>query len=224
AEFVQRLEHANLVSLLHQIASHGKPGGTTADDSNLFPSRRSIRHGANTHALLVVRYESLQVADPERLNFLSHQAAALAVVFLRTDAASDRRQNVVFPDLGGGAQKIARHDHLHEFMHLDADGTVLRTRRLGALDTAQGFLPGKFLAIAEIYFGELGCADFWRLLRHVLPRQLHAVLDGHRIQRWLGRNGHWVTPFAAQTPFPSASVFLRCDSSARRYSARDCCS
>src|ERR1019366_3005729 len=109
-------------------------------------------------------------------------------------------------------------------MDLDAGGTVPRTRRLGALYTAQGFLPGKFLAIAEIHFSELGGADFWRLLRHVLPRQLHAVLNGHRIQRWLGGNGHWVTPFAAQTPCPSASVFLRCDSSARRYSARDCCS
>ena len=61
-------------------------------------------------ALLVVGDEAFEVSNPQRLNFFAHQTAAFAVIFLRTHATSDGREDVVLADFGRRAHEITGHD------------------------------------------------------------------------------------------------------------------
>ena len=118
AEFVQRLEHANFVSLLHQISGDGQSGWPAADDGYFLSQTAATWEDGDSHALFIVGDKTLQISDAQRLHFLAHQARAFAVVFLRTDAAGDGGKDVVFANLRGGAQKIARHNQLDKFATL----------------------------------------------------------------------------------------------------------
>ncbi len=94
--------------------------------------------------LLVVGDETLEVSDAERLHLLAHQAPAFAVIFLRADAARDRRQHVVFANFRRSAHEVAGDDQLHELPHLHAHGALIGAGRLGAFQAAQRFLAGQF--------------------------------------------------------------------------------
>ena len=102
--------------------------------------------------LLVIGDEALEIADAQRLNLLAHQTTAFAVVFLWADAPGNGGEHVVFADFGGRAKKVPGDDQLHEFANLHAYWAIVRAGRLGALQAAQGFLPGKFSRVAEVHF------------------------------------------------------------------------
>ena len=81
-----------------------RPEGPLPTMATFFPVGGAFGSVADIEvALLVVGDEALQISNAQRLNFLAHQAAAFAVVFLRADAPGDGGQHVVFADFGGRA-------------------------------------------------------------------------------------------------------------------------
>src|ERR1035441_1096594 len=153
-DLVQCLENVHLVPLLHQIPRRRQAGGAAAHDGNFLSRRRRLGQVADVEvALFIVGDEALQVSDAQRLNLLAHQTAAFAVIFLRTDAAGDGGQHVIFADLGRRAHEVAGDDELHELFHFDAHRTVDHAYRLGALEATRRFLPRQFFGIAPVHFG-----------------------------------------------------------------------
>src|SRR4051794_26169796 len=97
---MQRFEDADLVTTLHQVAGAAQSRGTGTDHRDaLAGKRRALRQSDSAGALLVIGDEALEVADADGFFLPSDDASALALVFLRTHAASDRGQHVVFADL-----------------------------------------------------------------------------------------------------------------------------
>jgi hypothetical protein len=135
---VQRLEHRDVVALLHQVARHGQRGGAAADARHLLPGRGGARRQAELARVgLPVGDETLQVADRERVELLPHHAGALALVLLRADAPGHGGQHVVLAHLGGSGLVVSLLHQLDELAHLDADGTALDALGVGARDAAR---------------------------------------------------------------------------------------
>src|ERR1700675_1316912 len=200
ADFVQGFEDVDPVALLDEVAGDREAGGAAADDGHFLAGRRSFLNFVEVEMLLfVVGDEALEVTDAEGLNLFSHQAAALAMIFLRADASGDGGEHVVFPNLGGGAEEVPGHDQLHEVSDLHAHGAPFGASRLGAFEAAQRFLTGEFGRVAQIDFGEVGGAQLRELLGHVLPRNFHPLFERQRIQGGSldGRRHRW--PPWAQT-------------------------
>jgi hypothetical protein len=90
ADFVQGFEDVDPVSFLDEVAGDREAGGAAPNDGHFLAGGRSFLNFVEVEVLLlVVGDEALEIADAEGLNLFSHQAAALAMIFLRADASSD---------------------------------------------------------------------------------------------------------------------------------------
>ena len=103
------------------------------------------------------------------------------MIFLRADTSGDGGEDVVFANLGGGAEEVADYDQFDEFFYLHADGAVVGASGLGAFQAAARFLLSKFWAVAEIHFRKVVGALLCGLLGHQLARNLDALLHGQGV-------------------------------------------
>src|ERR1700693_6518785 len=99
------------MALLDEVARGREPGWGAADDGDFLPGRGCFRNVVEIEVLLlVVRNEAFEIADAQRVNFFPHETGAFAVILLRTDAAGDGGEYVVFADLGRSAHEVSGHD------------------------------------------------------------------------------------------------------------------
>src|SRR5208337_3311640 len=127
--------------------------------------------------------------------------------FLRTNAPRDRRQHIVLANLCRRPQVVARHDQLHEVLHLHPYRAIGHARRLRAFQATQRLLPRQFHRVSHVYFREIHHPQFRGLLRHPLPRYFHPLLHGHRIRGNFLRRAHGLPP-AITTGAVSATPLL----------------
>src|SRR5271165_3707431 len=111
---------------------------------------------ADSHALLIVGNETLQILDAQRLNLSAHEAGAFAMILLRTNPAGDGGKHVILADLCGCSQEIARHDRLHKLADFHAHRTIVGAGGLSAFETTLRFLARQFRTIAKSHFAETG--------------------------------------------------------------------
>ncbi len=179
---MQRLEDVHLVSHLDEVARASQPRGAAADDSNLLTrGRRGFRHAEVPAGPLPVGDKALEVGDADGLALFAQDAAGLALIFHRTHAAGDRRERVVFADLGCGAGKVAGKDQVDDALHIDRHRTLLDASGVGALDATQRFLTRLLDREAEVHFLEVVRALAGILLGYALAGQLDALFIRQRV-------------------------------------------
>ena len=198
ADLVERLEHGDVVALLHQVAGGSERGGAAAHAGDPLPAGGRARRQTELARLrLPVGDEAFEVADRERAELPAHHAGALALVLLRADAPGDRGQHVVLAHLGCRGAVVPLEHELDELADLDPDRAALLAGRLLALDAAQGFGPGLRRIEAQVDLLEVRAPHGRRLLRHDPARDLDPGLHRQRVRH---------APFSAPARRPSGGT------------------
>ena len=166
---MQRLEDRHSIALPREIARAGKPRGAGADYRDLLRVGRVV----DWFHFFVLRHfpvgrEAFQTSDSHRLALLAENAIFLALVFLRADAAANRRQRVRLLDFRDGAVKIPRLDLRDKFGNIDAHGTALTALRHLAGQAALRFGHRRLLVVSQRNLVEIVSANLRVLLRHLM--------------------------------------------------------
>src|ERR1035438_1091880 len=178
AKFVQRLEDAHPVALLNQIARSRKTGRAATHDGHAFAGGRGDGGQAELAAIaLVVSDEALQVTNGDRRALLAEHASALALIFLRTNAAGDGGQRVILAHFGRGGQIVACTNESYDVFDLYAYRTLNNAAGLGALDAARRFSERICRGQAQIHFFKIAAAHLGIGLRHVRAQNSHPLFQ-----------------------------------------------
>ena len=110
--------------------------------------------------------KAFEAADGDGFALDAAHTFALALVFLRADAAADGRQAGRLMDDPVSGFKIAFGDLRDKFGDMDLDGTSADTRVVFAIQAAFGFIDGLFGGIAEGDLFEVFIAHVRCLGRH----------------------------------------------------------
>ena len=179
---MQRLKDAHAMALLDQVSGGAKPRRPAADDGHALAGCGRVGGQAKLAArALIVGDKALQIADGHRRALLAQDAAALALILLRADAAGDGRQRVVLAQLGRRGQIVARMDQRHDLLDLHAHRAIDDAAGLGAFDAARGFGQRVQHIQAQIHLLKVAAAHRGVQLRHVRAQNLHALFEGKSI-------------------------------------------
>ena len=112
--------------------------------------------------------KAFEATDGDGFALDAAHAFALALVFLRADAAADGRQAGRLMDDPVSGFKIAFGDLSDKFGDMDLDGTSADTRVVFAIQAAFGFIDGLFGGIAkgdlfEVFIAHVRCLGRHRI-------------------------------------------------------------
>ena len=128
----------------------------------------------------VVGGEALQMADGHGgLVGLEVDATTFALLLLRTDTATDGRQRGRFAEGGCCLKKMSGLDVLDKAWDVDAHWAALPTSRIGAIQTAAGFLLRHLCGETAVHLA----AQQVGTLLSIECRHLHTGLR-HALTRW----------------------------------------
>ena len=122
--------------------------------------------GAASRLPAVVRHETFELADGDRLALDAEHAAALALRFLRTHAPAHGGKRRVLRDDRGRAGDVAGGELRDETRDLQAHRAGGHAARVAAVQAAGRFQERLFLIVAVAYFFKIGRADLRVLLAH----------------------------------------------------------
>ncbi len=207
ANLVKRLEDGYFKPRLSQIAGARQPSGTRPDNGRFDAvPLLALRQGYPPGLALIVGGKAFKITY--RYGFMPHfqvDAAALALLLLRTDAPADRRQRACRFQHTRRIEEIAAFDVLYERRYVDIHGAALYTCRLLAVETTlrlrQRLLGGKplvhflrarrsavdgveFAHSAAFYRHTLFC--FQRAANSLAPRSI--IIGELRQRRLIGGN------------------------------------
>ena len=166
AEFVQGLEHGDVVASHAQFLGAGKPRRTAADDSHFVSVlRRTLGYREFVFARPVA-HEALQFADGDGVALATEHALALALRFLRAHASAYCRQSGVLVDDARGLLEIALRHLLYEGGNVDLHGTSAHTHGFLAVEAAFGFRHGLFVIVSQTDFVKIVAAHLRGLFAH----------------------------------------------------------
>ena len=136
ADLVKRLKDGHVIAALGHVASKRQPRWARSDDGDLNALRwRTLRDSYLSTLALIVGSEALQVTDGHgRLLHLHMHAATLALLLLRTDAATDGWQCACFFQYAGSLEEVATLDVLNERGDLYAHRATLHAGRRHAVE------------------------------------------------------------------------------------------
>ena len=177
AGLVQRLEDRHAVAHLGEVGRDGEAGRAGADHRHLVARRRrgrrvvgELREGR------VVGHEALEPADRHRIVLDAQRALHLALLFLRADAAADRRQHVALQQGVERAFEIALGHLLDELPDVDLDRAPRHARLVLALDAPLRLEDRRLDRVAERHFLEVVGPLVRVLQRHRVLRLLDDLL------------------------------------------------
>ena len=136
---VERFIHRDVAAGLRHVGGAGHAGGAGADDADAEAVGVDVRLLAPALGDGSVADPAFQPADRHRFQRFADGADALALVFLRADAAADRGQQVGASDHVVGAAQVFRDELLDEAGDVDADRAAGDAGRVGAHQAAVGF-------------------------------------------------------------------------------------
>src|SRR5208337_4330745 len=175
----QGLEDGHHVAHPDQVAGGAQAGRAAAYDRDFLAGRGSdLGHPDLAALALVIGDEPLEVADSHGLEFVAQDATSLALGLLGANAPRDRRQDVVFADLGRRLEVISGHDQVDKIPDLDADGAAFHALRRGALKAAERLSRRAYSGESLVDFFEVGPPQRRVLLAHVLTRNLDPLFVG----------------------------------------------
>ena len=169
---MESFEDGHVVSGAAHIGGAGQSGGTAADDRDPASGRRRDPGFGTFLRGFMVGYETFDAADRHGhfrvLPEFAHVAAGLALLFLRTDAAADRREQTLLTDDRQRAFEIAAGGGSEEIADRHFDRATFDARLVGALQTAVRFELSLRRAVAESNFLHIMTPHFGFLARHRL--------------------------------------------------------
>jgi hypothetical protein len=121
ARLMEGFEYRDVAPRLGHVRRAGHAGGSGADDPDLEVVGLDIRDVDPALCDGGVADPAFEPADGDRLQRVAHGANALALIFLRADAAADGRQQIGGGDDVVGAAKIVFGDFLDETRDIDID-------------------------------------------------------------------------------------------------------
>ena len=181
AQLVQGLEDRHLVAGAAAVRGAGQARGAGAHDRHALAGLgRHFRHLGPAAFAGVVGQEALHLADADGLEDvllgLAHGAVALALAFLRADAAADGGEQAGAADRLDRAVEVALGGQVHEFGDVDVDRAAFHAGVVLALQAAAGLHHGLGRGEALLHF-VLARGPFDRIEgRRVLLGQLRPFL------------------------------------------------
>ena len=130
ARLVEGLVDGDVASRLGHVGGARHAGGTRADDAHLEAVGLDVGNVRPAFADRHVADEAFEAADGHRLQRLADGAHALALVFLRADAAADRGQQVGVGDDVVGAVEVLVGDLLDEAGDVDSHRATAHAGRV----------------------------------------------------------------------------------------------
>ena len=94
ARDMERLIDGHIHARLDQIAGTGEPGRPGTDNCGLLARLLELRRLVPASSHGKIGHKSFQASDGDRFELVADDAGRLALHFLRTDAAADRRQRI----------------------------------------------------------------------------------------------------------------------------------
>jgi hypothetical protein len=136
------LEDGDAEPLPCQVAGHGEPGRTRADDGYLAPRLLGQSLAHQLHLGVEVGDETLDLANLYALAFLGQHAVSLALLLVRTHASADGGQVAALVDDAHGRPNVAHGELVYELRNIVVDGAPLAAQRHLAMQAALGLVDG----------------------------------------------------------------------------------
>jgi hypothetical protein len=181
AGHVERLVHRDFAPGLGHVGGAGHSGRARADDAYAETARFDVRDVGPAFPDGHISDEALETADGDRLQARADGAGALALCFLRADAAAHRGEQVGVGDDVVGAPEVLLPDLPDEAGDVDADRAAFDACRVRAEQAALGF-PQRVLH--REHAGDLG--EILRTLAGVLLARARAFLGNGAYRPLLG--------------------------------------